>query len=93
MSCKQRNTTSGKWISKPTEGTLVEWSTTGLKGLFPGDEKGSVTYKVGNETAVLSFDSPLVGSNKCSVSGIAEQTPCKAGQGHFADFKYNLRGK
>src|SRR5215813_8306438 len=62
---------SGKWISKPTEsGTLVTWSTTGLRGLFPGDEKGSVTYKVGDETAILSFDSPLVGSNKCSVSGI-----------------------
>jgi hypothetical protein len=61
------------------------------------DEKGSVTYSVGEgqqkETAVLSFENPWSGSNKCSVTGIAEQTPCKAGQGHIADFKYNLRGK
>jgi hypothetical protein len=71
----------------------VSWMTGG--GF--GDEKGSVTYSVGEgqqkETVVLSFENPWSGSNKYSVSGIAEQTPCKARQGHIADFEYNLRGK
>jgi len=93
----------GSWTSKPTQsGTLVTWSTTGVTetpapGMahsvmwkVPGNEKGSVTYKVGYETAVLSFDNPLIGSNKCSVSGI--EGSCTAGKGMNADFTYNLRG-
>src|SRR5215831_2716222 len=35
----------GKWASEPTQsGTVVTWSTTGNPA--PGDEKGSVTYKI-----------------------------------------------
>ena len=83
--------TCGEWVSEPSQsGTHVTWST---KGTEPGPEEGSVTYKVGEETAVLSFENPVIGYNKCSVSGIAEQTPCKAGKGLYADFTYNLRGK
>jgi hypothetical protein len=81
----------GKWIGTPTEsGTKVSWSTTG-NGVFglPGDEKGSVTYKVGEETAVLSFDNPMIGFNKCSISGIGGS--CTAGSGYNAVFTYNLR--
>jgi hypothetical protein len=88
----------GKWIGTPTEsGTKVSWSTTGnekaqhlvIEGL-PGDEKGSVTYKVGEETAVLSFDNPMIGFNKCSISGIGGS--CTAGSGYNdAVFKYDLR--
>jgi hypothetical protein len=81
-------TTCGNWTSEPSKsGTLVTWSTGG--GF--GDEKGSVTYKVGDETAVLSFDNPLIGFNKCSVSGIGGS--CTAGKGYNADFTYNLRGR
>jgi hypothetical protein len=35
----------------------------------PGDEKGSVTYKIGEDTAILNFDNPVVGFNKCSIGG------------------------
>jgi hypothetical protein len=61
-----------------------------MKGYF-GDEKGSVTYKVGEETAVLSFDNPVIGFNKCSVSGIGGS--CTAGRGQNAAFTYDLRGR
>jgi hypothetical protein len=87
----------GIWNSKPTEsGTLVKWSTTGSVGMkIVGNEKGSVTYNVGvgqqKETAVLSFENPLSGSNKCDVTGIGGS--CTAGKGLIADFTYNLRGK
>jgi hypothetical protein len=98
---------TGTWISEPKQsGTRVTWSTTGARGgieypgsppgnkafyILPGDEKGSVTYKVGEETAVLSFDNPVIGFNKCSVSGIGGS--CTAGKGYNAAFTYNLRGK
>jgi hypothetical protein len=84
----------GTPCGEPTaSGTLVKWSTTGSG--FAGDEKGSVTYHVGEgqqkQRAVLSFENPLSGSNTCSVSGIGGS--CTAGKGIFADFTYNLRGK
>jgi hypothetical protein len=82
---------SGKWTSQPTQsGTRVTWSTTG--GV--GNEKGSVTYDVSlgpgrtKETAVLSFDNPLIGDNECGVKGIAGW--CTAGKGMNAEFAYNL---
>jgi hypothetical protein len=86
----------GRWTSTPTDsGTRVTWSTTGvIKTVWPnlpGSEQGSVTYKVGEETAVLSFENPLIGDNKCSVSGI--DGSCTAGKGMNAEFTYNLRGR
>ena len=80
----------GKWTSEPAQsGTRVTWSTAGNPS--PGDEKGSVTYKVDDrETAVLSFDNPVIGNNKCSVSGM--EGSCTAGKGYSADFTYVLRG-
>ena len=86
----------GKWISEPTQsGTRVTWSTAGAGGNnlipLPGDEKGSVTYKVGDETAVLYFDNPVFGTNTCSVSGMTYT--CTAGKGQIAEFTYHLRGK
>src|SRR5215469_16172878 len=53
---------SGTWVSKPTEsGTVVNWKTTGNLG----DEKGTVTYFVGdvlNKVRVRAeFDNPLIG--------------------------------
>jgi hypothetical protein len=78
----------GRWISEPTQaGTLVTWSTAG-KPPF-GDEKGSVTYNLEGETAVLTFDNPLVGSNKCGVTGSAHGD-CTAGKGMSAVFMYAL---
>ncbi|MGA9150828.1 MAG: hypothetical protein WBZ36_09630 [Candidatus Nitrosopolaris sp.] len=80
--------TCGEWTSPPSEsGTVVTWSTGG----GGGNERGSVTYKVGDERAVLSFDNPMIGFNKCSVSGIGGS--CAAGKGYNADFTYNLRGR
>ncbi len=85
----------GQWTSQPTQsGTVVTWSTNGGNPI--GDEKGSVTYKVTGplteETAVLSFDNPVFGSNKCSISGMAGS--CTGpGKGYNADFTYNLRGR
>jgi hypothetical protein len=73
----------------------VSWHTIGNAGglevpnQLPGDEKGSVTYKVGEETAVLYFDNPMIGYNSCSISGIGGS--CTAGKGHVALFEYNLR--
>ena len=81
----------GKWVSEPTkEGTFVTWSTVGNPQ--PGDEKGSVTYKIGEDTAILSFDNPMVGSNKCNVGGSIGGT-CTAGKGYNAAFTYELKGK
>jgi hypothetical protein len=89
-------------ISQPTpHGTVVTWSTTG----YGSDEKGSVTYLVcynvstngacwhGSPKAVLSFENPLIGSNKCGVetSGEGLVGDCTAGKGMNADFTYNLR--
>ena len=96
-----RHLDEGKWVSEPTkEGTVVTWSTEGNPQ--PGDEKGSVTYYVcfkvcsfgGNgpsrvAIAVLSFENPLVGSNKCGITGI--DGDCTAGKGMNAEFTYNLR--
>jgi len=90
----------GVWSTYPSEsGTVVTWSTQGFfsKGnIFAaksGLEKGSVTYKVGDggreRTAVLSFENPVIGYNKCSVSGIGGS--CTAGKGMNAKFTYNLR--
>jgi hypothetical protein len=57
-----------------------------------GNEKGSVTYKVGaGETAVLSFENPTFGKNKCGVSGIIGK--CYTGGGQEAEFTYHLYGK
>jgi hypothetical protein len=92
-----QNLSSGKWTSEPTKsGHIVKWSTHGSIGWVPTDERGSVTYKVGEkpgegETAVLFFDNPTIGTNKCSISGIGGS--CEAGKGLNAVFNYNLRGK
>jgi hypothetical protein len=64
-----------------------------------GDEKGPVTYNVGEgqqkETAVLSFENPLSGSNSCRVT-IEPSTSyvqnCHTGSGHNAQFEYTLHG-
>jgi hypothetical protein len=83
----------GAWVSNPTHsGTFVTWSTTG----GGWDEKGFVKYNVSGPTgqkemAVLSFENPLVGSNKCGITGIGGD--CTAGKGQIAEFTYNLRGK
>jgi hypothetical protein len=92
----------GQWTSQPTQyGTVVTWSTKGycVEGCI-GDEKGSVTYRIYNPLdmkvqtrAVLSFENPLIGSNKCGVgtSGGGLEGDCTAGKGMNADFTYNLR--
>ncbi|MGC2571647.1 MAG: hypothetical protein WA364_09055 [Candidatus Nitrosopolaris sp.] len=85
----------GTWVSTPTQsGTSATWSTAGNPQ--PGDEKGSVTYRVkitpggSEETAILSFDNPLIGSNKCGIKGMAGW--CNAGSGYNAEFTYLLVG-
>ena len=93
---------TGNWISQPTHGgRFVTWSTEGA-GLV-ADEKGSVTYALypeGSHTrigiAVLSFENPLVGSNKCGITyekGENTGGDCTAGKGMSAEFTYNLRVK
>jgi hypothetical protein len=85
----------GTWTSQPSPSrTVVTWSTTGGKPF--GDEKGSVTYKVGEGTAVLSFENPVIGFNKCSVSMelhgvIGSGGSCTVGKGQNAEFTYNLK--
>jgi hypothetical protein len=83
----------GRWISEPTQsGAVVTWSTAG-KPPF-GDEKGDVTYDIGmlHQRVTLSFDNPVVGSNKCNVSGDVSAT-CTAGKGQSAEFTYHVRGR
>ncbi len=85
----------GRWTSEPTQsGTVVTWETAGSPA--PGDEKGSVTYKVGEGTVLLSFENPVIGFNKCSVSmelhGISGSGgSCTVGKGQNAEFTYNLK--
>ncbi len=92
----------GKWTSEPTQsGTVVTWETAGSPA--PGDEKGSVTYKVTypgeereggqGETAVLYFKNPLIGGNECSISGIGGGCSIGDPTAYNAHFTYNLRGK
>jgi hypothetical protein len=62
----------------------------------PGDEKGSVTYKIGEDTAILNFDNPVVGFNKCSICGSilsagTASNDCKVNSGQNAAFTYTLR--
>jgi hypothetical protein len=96
-----KNLEKGKWTSSPSEsGTDVTWSAEAtctarlcLGGVL-GESGiiGSVTYKVGEETAVLSFENPVIGYNKCGISGIGGS--CTGpGKGYNAEFQYNLRGK
>jgi hypothetical protein len=80
-----------RWVSEPTpSGTFVTWSTVGNPQ--PSDEKGSVTYKIGEDTAILSFDNPVIGKNSCNVGGSVGGT-CDAGSGQNAAFTYDVRGK
>jgi hypothetical protein len=95
------NLEKGKWTSPPSRsGTDVTWSAEAVctarlcLGGVLGESGiiGSVTYKVGEETAVLSFENPVIGYNKCSISGIGGS--CTGpGKGYNAEFEYNLRGK
>lgn len=77
-------------------GTRVTWGTTGdeKNQYAAGDEKGSVTYDIIREghflaVAVLSFENPVIGFNKCSIGGVGGT--CTAGKGYNAEFTYNLR--
>ena len=76
------------------------WDTAGSScsgaSMIPKDEEGWVLYKVGMGEAKLHFNSPAVGSNKCSVeivSGGGEHGlsgACHAAVGHSAAFTYTL---
>jgi len=84
---------SGWWVNKPSiSGLEVTWRTGSNTAL---NEEGSVTYKVGEDTAILNFDNPAVGSNKCSIGGSilsagTASNDCKAGKGMDAQFTYTL---
>ncbi len=86
-----KSLSGGSWKQEPW-GSLGSggWETIGMAGLHEVTEKGSVTYKVGGETAVLSFENPIIGFNTCSVSGTGGS--CTAGKGWSnPHFIYNLR--
>jgi|SRR5215467_3822318 len=88
---------SGWWVNKPSiSGLDVTWRTGSNAAL---NEEGSVTYKIGQDngerTAILNFDNPAVGFNKCSIGGSilsagTASNDCKAGKGMDAQFTYTL---
>ena len=80
-----KNLNKGKFVEQPSEsGTSVKWVTAGNPA--PGDEEGSVLYKVEGARAQLWFKNPSVGSNECKIysSTLESSSSCTAGQGNFA---------
>jgi len=86
---------SGVVKAYPQSGKTPSWDTAGGMGFTPGDEAGSVTFKVGGGEAQLFFNNPASGTNTCEVKilsgGPGDLTGnCEASQGLHSEMTYSL---
>jgi hypothetical protein len=84
----------GKWVQFPTissDGRTIEWKTRGTG--ITGNEKGSVTTRVGSSDVTFSWNNPVVGKNTCKivVTGLPVPfLPCRITSGQNVVVEYIL---
>jgi hypothetical protein len=84
----------GSFLSDPKirdNGKEIVWATKGDR-LPSGDEKGSVTARVGDARVTFYFENPRSGPNTCDKSATHGLTvTCSISGGNFAIARFNVR--